>query len=299
MAVRAGRALPFPARFARSDAALPLGLVAPTIVFLTLLILIPVAQAITLSFQATAGTFGLEAYRRMVNDVAFADSLRNTLLLLVLVVPVQLVLALSMALLIHSRFPGHGIFLYIFALPLAISDLAAGIVWLSIFADTGYLNSALAGLGLATEPINFLSYENLHLVLLTIVVAESWRATAIVLVILLAGLQVIPREYFEAADLFGASRMRRTLQVVLPMLRPSLQSALIIRTIFAFQTFAVVLALAGRQFPVLSYEAYDWYYNNRNEFIAAAFAALILLMTLTVTVFYLRLLRVKDAEIQR
>jgi len=299
VAVRAGRALPFPARFARSDAALPLGLLAPTIVFLTLLILIPVAQALLLSFQATEGTLGIEAYRRMVNDVAFADSLRNTLLLLVLVVPVQLVLALAMALLIHSRFPGHGIFLYIFALPLAISDLAAGIVWLSIFADTGYMNSALAGLGLATEPINFLSYENLHLVLLTIIVAESWRATAIVLVILLAGLQLIPREYFEAADLFGASRMKRTLLVVLPMLRPSLQSALIIRTIFAFQTFAVVLALAGRQFPVLSYEAYDWYYNTRNEFIAAAFAALILLMTLTVTVFYLRLLRVKDAEIQR
>ncbi len=291
--------MPFPARFARSDAALPLGLLAPTIVFLTLLILIPVGQALLLSFQATEGTLGIEAYRRMVNDVAFADSLRNTLLLLVLVVPVQLVLALAMALLIHSRFPGHGIFLYIFALPLAISDLAAGIVWLSIFADTGYMNSALAGLGLATEPINFLSYENLHLVLLTIIVAESWRATAIVLVILLAGLQLIPREYFEAADLFGASRMKRTLLVVLPMLRPSLQSALIIRTIFAFQTFAVVLALAGRQFPVLSYEAYDWYYNNRNEFIAAAFAALILLMTLTVTVFYLRLLRVKDAEIQR
>ncbi len=291
--------MPFPARFARSDAALPLGLLAPTIVYLTLLILIPVAQAILLSFQATEGTLSLEAYRRMVNDVAFADSLRNTLLLLVLVVPVQLVLALAMALLIHSRFPGHGIFLYIFALPLAISDLAAGIVWLSIFADTGYMNSALAGLGLTTEPINFLSYENLHLVLLTIIVAESWRATAIVLVILLAGLQLIPREYFEAADLFGASRLKRTLQVVLPMLRPSLQSALIIRTIFAFQTFAVVLALAGRQFPVLSYEAYDWYYNNRNEFIAAAFAALILLMTLTVTVFYLRLLRVKDAEIQR
>ena len=299
MAVRVGRALAFPARFARSEAALPLGLLAPTIVFLTLLILIPVAQALLLSFQATEGTLGLEAYRRMVTDVAFADSLRNTLLLLVLVVPVQLVLALAMALLIHSRFPGHGIFLYIFALPLAISDLAAGIVWLSIFSDTGYLNSALTSFGLAKEPISFLSYENLHLVLLTIIVAESWRATAIVLVILLAGLQLIPREYFEAADLFGASRWKRTLLIVLPMLRPSLQSALIIRTIFAFQTFAVVLALAGRQFPVLSYEAYDWYYNNRNEFIAAAFAALILLMTLTVTVFYLRLLRVKDAEIQR
>jgi multiple sugar transport system permease protein len=299
MAVRAGRALSFPARVARSEATLPLGLLAPTIIFLTLLILIPVAQALLLSLQAVPGTLGFEAYRRMFTDVAFADSLKNTLLLLVLVVPVQLVLALAMALLIHSRFPGHGAFLYIFALPLAISDLAAGIVWLAMFADTGYINSALSGLGLVSEPINFLSYENMHLVLGTVIVAESWRATAIVLVILLAGLQLIPREYFEAADLFGASRVKRTLLIVLPMLRPSLQSALIIRTIFAFQTFAVVLALAGRQLPVLSYEAYDWYYNNRNEAIAAAFAGLILLMTMTVVFFYLRLLRVKDAELQR
>src|SRR3990170_2642860 len=217
-----GRALSFPARIARSEAALPLGLLAPTIVFLALLILIPAAQAILLSFQAVEGTIGLEAYRRMVSDVAFADSVKNTLLLLVLVVPIQLVLALAMALLIHSRFPGHGAFLYVFALPLAISDLAAGIVWLSIFADTGYMNSMLAGLGLTKDPINFLSYENLHLLLGTVIVAESWRATAIVLVVLLAGLQLIPREYFEAADLFGASRLKRTLLIVLPMLRPSL-----------------------------------------------------------------------------
>jgi multiple sugar transport system permease protein len=299
MAVRAGRALPFPARIVRSDAALPLGLLAPTIVFLTLLILIPVVQAVLLSFQAADGTLGLDAYQRMVNDIRFADALKNTVLLLVFVVPIQLVLALAMALLINSRFPGHGVFLYIFALPLAISDLAAGIVWLAIFADTGYMNTILGGLGVVAEPISFLSYENLQLVLATIVVAESWRATAVVLVILLAGLQLIPREYFEAADLFGASRLKRTLLVVLPMLRPSLQSALIIRTIFAFQTFAVVLALAGRQLPVLSYEAYDWYSDKRNEHVAAAFAALILVLTITVTFFYLRLLRVRETEVAR
>lgn len=299
MAVGARRALPFPARIVRSDAALPLGLLAPTIIFLTLLILIPALQALLLSFQAVEGTLSLDAYDRMVNDIAFFDSLKNTLLLLILVVPIQLALALAMALLIHSRFPGHGVFLYIFALPLAISDLAAGIVWLSIFSDTGYMNTILNGLGLATEPVAFLSYENLHLVMATVVVAESWRATAIVLVVLLAGLQLIPREYFEAADLFGASRFQRIFLVVLPMLKPSLQSALIIRTIFAFQTFAVVLALAGRQLPVLSYQAYDWYYNNRNEFVAAAFAALILVLTMTVVFFYLRLLRVQETEVAR
>jgi len=299
MAVRAGRALPFPARIARSDAALPLGLLAPSIIYLTLLILVPVAQALFLSIQTEQGTFTLENYQRVTNDAAFVDSLFNTAKLLVLIVPIQLTLALAMALLINSRFPGHGIFLYIYAIPLAISDLAAGIVWLSIFGDTGYLNTILQGLGLIKDPISYLSYENLHLVLMAIVVAESWRATAIVMVILLAGLQLIPRDYFEAAELFGASRWRRTIQIVLPLLRPSLQSALIIRTIFAFQTFAVVLALAGRQFPVLAYEAYDAYANLFNPRLAAAWAGLILLMTLTVVVFYLRVFKVSEAETAR
>ena len=299
MAVGARRAAPFPAGIFRSQAALPLGLLAPTLVFLALLILVPVGQAILLSFQAADGTLGLDAYRRMVNDIAFVDSVRNTVLLLIAIVPIQMALALAMALLINSRFRGHGAFLYIFALPLAISDLAAGIVWLSIFTETGYLNGVLQGLGLIREPTAYLSYENLQYLFMAVVVAESWRATAIVLVILLAGLQVIPREYFEAAELFGASRWKRTLQIVLPMLRPSLQSALIIRTIFAFQTFAVVLALAGRQLPVLGYEAYDWYYNNRNENVAAAFATLILVLTIAITVVYLRLLRVREAELVR
>jgi len=299
MAVRAGRALPFPARIARSDAALPLGLLAPSIIYLTLLILVPVAQALFLSIQTEQGAFTLENYQRVTNDAAFVDSLLNTAKLLVLIVPIQLTLALAMALLINSRFPGHGIFLYIYAIPLAISDLAAGIVWLAIFGDTGYLNTILQGLGLIKDPISYLSYENLHLVLMAIVVAESWRATAIVMVILLAGLQLIPRDYFEAAELFGASRWRRTIQIVLPLLRPSLQSALIIRTIFAFQTFAVVLALAGRQFPVLAYEAYDAYANLFNPRLAAAWAGLILLMTLTVVVFYLRVFKVSEAETAR
>ena len=299
MAIGARRAARFPAAIIRSDAALPLGLLAPTVVFLGLLILVPVGQAVLLSFQAADGTLGLDAYRKMIGDVAFGEAFRNTILLLIAIVPIQVTLALAMALLIHSRFPGHGIFLYIYAIPLAISDLAAGIVWLSIFTENGYLNTVLTGLGIIKEPIQFLSYENLQYTFIAVVVAESWRATALVLVILLAGLQLIPREYFEAAELFGAGRLRRTLEVVLPMLRPSLQSALIIRTIFAFNAFAVVLALAGRQLPVLGYEAYDWYSNNRNENVAAAFATLILVLTIGVTIMYLRLLRVREMEIAR
>jgi multiple sugar transport system permease protein len=280
----------------KAETILPYGLLAPTLIFVTLLIVVPIVQAFLLAFQASDGSFTFANFQKMANDTSFADALKFTFLLLIFIVPMQVVLALVMALLIHTRFKGHTVFLYIYAIPLAISDLAAGIAWLSIFTERGYLNSILNQLGILDKPFLFLSYQNLPAMFGTIVVAESWRATAIVMTILLAGLQVIPRDYFEAADVFGATTLKRTLFVVLPLLRPSLQNALIIRTIFAFQTFAVVFALAGRVIPVLAGESYNWYVANRNPSIAAAYAVLVLVFTVTATWFYLRFFQTSAAE---
>src|SRR6195256_1243284 len=284
---------------ARTEDILPFALLLPSVIYLGLLILIPMIQALLLAVQADSGEFTTEFLQRMTVDVNFNDAWRNTILLIVLIVPLQIVLALAMALLINSRFKGHQWFLYIYAIPLAISDLAAGILWLAVFTERGYLNTVAQGVGLLQTTPVYLSFENFGGLLTAIVIAESWRATAIVMVILVAGLQLIPRDYFEAADLFGASRIRRTIHVVLPLLRPSLQSALIIRTIFAFQTFAVVFALAGRNMPVLAGEAYTWYATNRNEHVAAAYAVGVLGLTVVALVVYLRVLGVREAEVQR
>ncbi|HEX9268988.1 MAG TPA: sugar ABC transporter permease [Candidatus Limnocylindria bacterium] len=284
---------------ARTEELLPFALLLPAIVFLVLLIVIPMVQALFLAVQADSGELTTDYLNRMTVDTNFSDAWRNTLLLLVLIVPLQIVLALAMALLVHSRIRGHAWFLYVYAIPLAISDLAAGILWLAVFTERGYLNTVAQGVGAIDTPRVFLSFESFPSLLAAIVLAESWRATAIVMVILVAGLQLIPRDFFEAADLFGASRIRRTIHVVLPLLRPSLQSALIIRTIFAFQTFAVVLALAGRNMPVIAGEAYAWYANNRNPHVAAAYAILLLLFTMVATVLYLRVLGLREAEVKR
>ena len=284
---------------ARTEDILPFALLLPSIIFLALLILIPMVQALLLAVQADSGGLTTEYIERMTGDTNFSDAWRNTLLLIVLIVPLQIVLALAMALLIHSRFKGHEWFLYIYAIPLAISDLASGILWLAVFTERGYLNTVAEGIGLIQDPKVYLSFENFGGLLAAIVIAESWRATSIVMVILVAGLQLIPREYFEAADLYGANRIRRTIHVVLPLLRPSLQSALIIRTIFAFQTFAVVLALAGRNLPVIAAEAYSWYANNRNAHLAASYALLLLGLTVVFTVVYLRVLGLREAEVKR
>lgn len=285
--------------WARTEELLPYALLLPSLVFLGLLILIPMVQALLLAVQAEGGGLTTEYLERMRVDVNFNDAIRNTLILIVLIVPLQIVLALAMALLINSRFKGHQWFLYIYAIPLAISDLAAGILWLSIFSERGYLNTLGQDIGLIDNARVYLSFDNFAGLLAAVVVAESWRATSIVMVILVAGLQLIPRDFFEAADLFGATRIRRTLDVVLPLLRPSLQSALIIRTIFAFQTFAVVLALAGRNMPVIAGEAYSQYANNRNEHLAATYALVLLGLTIVFTFVYLRVLGLREAEVKR
>ncbi len=237
--------------------------------------------------------------RRMVNDRFFWPALRTTLLLIVLIIPAQFILAIIMALVIQADLKGSGIFLYIFAIALGVSDLAVGILWYSIFTQSGYLNSILQGLGLIDAPIIFLSADKRYWILIAIWLAEVWRATAIVMVIVVAGMQAISREILEAAEVFGATLWQRVRYVILPLLRPSLQVALILRTILAFQVFAVVIVLSGGDIlTVLANETYRQYYDQRNFNVAAAYASFILLLSLITAFFYLRAVRTQEEEVE-
>jgi len=275
----------------------PYLLLLPTVIFLLVFFAYPMVQSLVIALQDSQGGFTFDNINTMVKDVNFGDALRNTILFIIVIVPLQVVLALIMALVINTGLKGAGTFLYIWTIPLAISDLAAGIVWLSIFTERGYINSILKQLGLINTPISFLSFENPTTVFIAVVVAELWRATSIVMVILVAGLQVIPKTYSEAAEIFGASPWQRLRYVILPLLRPSLQVALILRTILAFQTFALVVALAGRSLPVLAGEAYNWYNGYRNVGVAASYALLILVLSIANTFVYLRFLNTKAEQL--
>jgi len=271
-------------------------LLIPAAIFLVVFFAWPMVQALVLAFRDEKGGLTLANFHRMTGDTFFWPSIKYTLLLLIVIVPSQLVLALVMALLLTAGLKGTGLFLYIWAIPIAISDLAAGIVWLAIFTDRGYLNSILNSLGLSENGFPFLSFEHPVSLFLAVVVAETWRATSLVMVILVAGVQVIPKDYAEAAEVFGATFWQRLRYVTLPLLRPSLQVALILRTILAFQVFAVVVALAGHTLPVLAKEAYNWSINLSNRNVAAAYALLILVFSIANTGFYLRALRVRDEQ---
>lgn len=245
--------------------------------------------------KGNTGQFTTSYIKRMVNDRFFLPALKTTLLLMVLIIPVQFVLAIIMALVIQANPRGSSFFLYIFSIALGVSDLAVGIVWYSIFTEFGYLNSILQGLGLIKAPITYLSAETTYWIIIAIFLAEVWRATSIVMVIVVSGMQAISREVLEAAEVFGATLWQRIRYVILPLLAPSMQVALILRTILALQVFAVVIALGGGTVvTVLANETYRQYYTLRNSNVAAAYASFILLLSLVTAVFYLRAVRTHE-----
>ncbi len=209
---------------------------------------------------------------------------------MLIAVPLQVALALGMAVMLQKVDRGRDLVLWVWTIPLGISDLAAGIVWLSIFTERGYLNSALMAMGVIASPMSMLTYETPLALFAAVALAEIWRATAIVFIILVSGIQLVPKEYGEAAEVFGASPWTRFRKITLPLLKPSLQTALILRTILAFEVFAVVAALGGTNIRVLAGEAYAWQNDNQNHGVAAAYAVVILALSLAATVAYLKLL---------
>ena len=277
---------------------LPYGLILPTVAYLGLFFAWPMVQAFKLAFRE-GGAWTLEPFRTMANDANFKDALRFTLLLVVVIVPLQFLLALAMALLINSKLHGRGIFLAIFILPLAVSDLAAGLVWQSILTERGYLNTLLEKVGLIDQPYIWLDPTKPNQLLGAVVVAEIWRSTAFVMVIFLAGLQGIPKEYSEAAEVFGAGFFQRVRTIILPMLKPSLQVALLFRIIFAFEVFASVVAITGRAKTTLAGESLRWQSEYLDPHVASAYALLILVLSLVAAGIAVRALRTPKERLLR
>ena len=278
---------------------LPYWLIVPALAYLALFFVSPMIQAFRLAFEGEGGTWTLEHFSTMLNDANFSRALWFTLILVGVIVPIQFVLALAMALVVNAKLRGRGVLLYIFLLPLAISDLAAGIIWFSIFTERGYLNTILERIGLVDQAVIWIDPRSQSMLLGEVVLAELWRSTALVMVVLVAGLQGIPKEYGEAAEGFGAGAVRRLIRVTLPILKPALAVALLLRTVLAFEVFATVIAITGRGATVLTAEAWRWHISLRDPNVAAAYAALILVLTVVAVALILRIFRTPREQMIR
>src|SRR3954452_18971444 len=168
-------AAPLP-RVKRRGEGLPYWLVLSTLGYLGGLFAWPMAQSFQLAFQDTGGSWSLDSLSRMYHDAEFKRALYFTLLLVVVIVPVQFVIALTMALIVNAKLHGRGLILFCFILPLAVSDLAAGLVWQSIFTDRGYLNTILGHIGVIDQPKIWIDPRHGSWLLGEVVLAEMWRS---------------------------------------------------------------------------------------------------------------------------
>jgi len=253
-------------------------MVLPLILYIGLLTLIPVLQAIGLSFtDRYNGSFPtLGNYQYIVSRPDFGDAVVNTIGITIIGVTLEMSVGLILALMLAREFQGRGLFRTIILTPMGVPTLVAGAAMLYFFRTNGYVNEALLRLGLIDVPIYWTESGLRGMV--AVALADMWKVTPIVVLLLLAGLEAIPGDVYEAADVDGASPWETFRFVTFPLLMPSITMALILRAIDAFRIFDVVMVMASRSIPVLSTFVYINYFDFQDQYTASAAATILLLL---------------------
>ena len=187
---------------------------------------------------------GLANYAELLGDGRFWSSLGHTAGFAAISIALELTLGLALALAMHRASRGMGLARVAVLLPWAIPTVVAGLLWRFLFdSRTGVANAVLRGMGLIDEPVVWLAHTTLAWV--PIILADVWKTTPFVALLLLAGLQNIDPALHEAAAIDGAGPWRRLRHVTLPLLAPAMLVALIFRTVDAFRVFDLVYVLTG------------------------------------------------------
>jgi multiple sugar transport system permease protein len=225
---------------ARRQAWTAYGFLLPNLIGFAAFTFIPVIAALLISFTSwdllrPAQWVGLDNYQRLSTDPIFHRVLRNTVYYVLATVPIQMVLALLVAMALNRSIPGTLFFRTAFFMPVVASTVAVALVWRWIFhADFGLLNSFLYLIG-ATDPPNWLS--STRWALPAIIIMSIWQQIGFSMVLFLAGLQGVPVHLYEAAKIDGATPWHRFIYITVPLLSSTTFFVLVISVINSFQVF--------------------------------------------------------------
>ena len=218
----------------------------PSLVVFFLYRILPLLWNVMLSFQdfslfGKTGWIGIQHYREMLGDEVFWTSLWNTLLYIASA-PVGIVLALAIALMVNSEVRGRNVYRTIVFLSYPLMTVAVGIIWRWMYDEkVGLFNYVLRTLGVIDTPLPFL--QSFEWALPSILLANVWQILGFYMIILLAGLQNIPQNLYEAASIDGASATQQLFRITLPLLRPSIFLAFVIGVMTSFTSFDLVYVM--------------------------------------------------------
>ena len=291
-----------------SERTLGLVMLAPMAIVLLLVVAYPLADSFWLSLhrmnltRPEQGTpfIGFENYLYAFRQPAFWYAVERTMYFTIVSVVLELVLGLLFAVLLNERFRGNLPARLVMIFPWALLTVANGVLWAWILNPTyGVLNGILTGLGLFSEPKQWLS--DTFWTMNVIILADAWKTVPNMTLLLLAGLQPISYDLYEAAEVDGASRWQKFSRITVPLLRPVILVSVALRTIGAFRVFDIIYVLTGNGGPADSTKVIAFYnYDQAFRFLffgyGAAISWLITAFMLILIVIYIRLLRTEVAE---
>jgi multiple sugar transport system permease protein len=273
-----------------SERRLAFAMVSPSMVLIALVAAYPIIYAIWLSLHEysvrVAGLSrwaGLNNYSEALSNPDFWDAMRTTLVFSVVSVTFELLIGLAMALCMHEAFKGQGLLRTVVLVPWAVLTVVTAIMWRTIFeSPQGFVNNILGGdtVWLGQEP---------H-ALIVIIIADVWKTAPFMALLILAGLQTIPGEIYEAARVDGATKWQRFVKITLPLLKPAILVALIFRTLDALRIFDLpyVLTKGAHGTTTLSLIAQQTFAENRIYGLGAAYSVLTFITVMIVAFVYIR-----------
>jgi trehalose/maltose transport system permease protein len=277
-----------------SEKRLAFFMVSPSMLLIALVAAYPIVYAIWLSLHEYsvrvaglsrwAGPLGLRNYEEALSNPDFWDAMITTLVFTASSVFLELIIGLAMALAMHAAFRGQGLLRTVVLVPWAVLTVVTAIMWRTIFeSPQGFVNQILG------TDIVWLGQEP-H-ALIVIIIADVWKTAPFMALLILAGLQVIPGDIYEAAKVDGATAWQRFLKITLPLLTPAILVALIFRTLDALRIFDLpyVLTKGAQGTTTLSLIAQQTFAENRIYGLGAAYSILTFITVMIVSFTYIRL----------
>ncbi len=293
-------------------------LLIPSIVLLVCVVIIPMVFAFKMSLGNTTvvtvggkGSIqsvwvGLQNYVNVLSSPYFWQAFRDTVYFSVVSLLIEVTVGVGIALLMNQKFFGRKVFRVIVFIPWAVPTVVNAMLWGMVFDGDNYgaLNDLLLRMHWIQTPViwlnaaplfqgipwlsNFVSWLGGSVAMNSMIIGDEWRTLPIVAVLLLAGLQTIPNEYYEAARVEGASAWRQFRAITVPLLGPILSIVLILRTMQLLRAFTLIFTLQQYGLPILSIEAYQQAFSFGNFGTGSAISFLVGILSLLIAVVYIK-----------
>lgn len=285
----------------KRESLLPYLFVAPAVLVLLSLSIYPLLYSISVSLHtetASGVTWGVQNFARLASDNFFLTALMHTCVYAAAALTCEFLLGLGLALLLNRQIRGRGLFRAALLIPMMLPTVVVGVVWrLMLNPNFGAINGTLKGFGFNTEQLTWTASP--RLALLSVIAVDVWQWTPFVFLVLLAGLQAIPQDPYEAALIDGSTRWQTFRYVTLPLLKPAILIALLLRTMDLLRVFDQIFILTEGG-PGFATETVSLYiYRTAFRFFdfgyAAAMSFVLLALTNVISAVYIRLLQNREA----